>query len=149
MKRTLICIFLLITPVLLRAQTHSRKQGTIVRMSMAACDLQHGFMAAMSGGAKVDTGMLCPEYVLVTDKVVYVISGKSSEELLPLVEVTRFRLQKNEMLIRIDDSDKESHFHIKAMMLRPDWDRSQMLEEAAAMAMVHRHLDSATVREQQ
>jgi hypothetical protein len=149
MKRMLICIFLLITPVLLRAQTHSRQQGTIVRMSMAACDLQHGFMAAMSGGAKVDTGMLCPEYVLVTDKVVYVISGKSSEELLPLVEVTRFRLQKNEMLIRIDDSDKESHFHIKAMMLRPDWDRSQMLEEAAAMAMVHRHLDSAAMREQQ
>jgi hypothetical protein len=92
--------------------------------------------------------LLCPEYVLVADKVVYVISGKSSEQLIPLAEVTRFRLQKNEMLIRIDDADKMSHFHIKAMVLRPEWDRNQMLEEAEANAMITRHLDPATLREQ-
>jgi hypothetical protein len=36
-------------------------------------------------------------------------------------------LQKNEMLIRIDDAAKESQFHIKAMALRPEWDRIQIL----------------------
>lgn len=146
MKRTLICIFLLVSPAVLLAQSHSRQQGTIVRMSMNTCDAQHGFMAAMSGAQKGDTGLQCPEYVLVTDQVVYVLSGKSSEQLLPLAEVTRFRLQKNEMLIRVDDSNKESHFHIKAMMLRPDWERSQILEEAEAAAMARRHLDPTTLR---
>lgn len=29
------------------------------------------------------------------------------------------------MLIRIDDAAKESQFHIKAMALRPEWDRNQ------------------------
>jgi hypothetical protein len=34
------------------------------------------------------------------------------------------------MLIRIDDAAKMSHFHIKVMMLRPEWDRNLMLQEA-------------------
>jgi hypothetical protein len=55
---------------------------------------QHTFMAPMSGGPKVETGELCPEYVLMGDQVVYVISGKTSDQLIPLAEVTRFRLQK-------------------------------------------------------
>jgi len=149
MKPTLLCIFLLAFPVFLSAQTHSPQQGTIVRMRMMDCmGPQHGFMATMSGGGKMEPALLCPEYVLVADKVVYVISGKSSEQLIPLAEVTRFRLQKNEMLIRVDDAAKESHFRIKAMLLRPEWDRNQMLEEAEASAMITHHLDPATVREQ-
>ncbi|MFZ0860750.1 MAG: hypothetical protein ABR881_05130 [Candidatus Sulfotelmatobacter sp.] len=150
MKRKLFCILVLVFPVFLSAQTHSPQQGTIVRMRMTDClGPQHGFMAAMSGGGKMEPGLLCPEYVLVADKVVFVISGKSSEQLIPLAEVTRFRLQKNEMLIRIDDAAKESHFHIKAMVLRPEWDRNQMLEEAEASAMITHHLDPAMMREQQ
>jgi hypothetical protein len=148
MKRTLVCLFLLALPVFLSAQTHSQQQGTIVRMRMTDClGPQHGFMATMSGGGKMEPGALCPEYVLVADKVVYVISGKSSEQLIPLAEVTRFRMQKNEMLIRVDDAAKESHFHIKAMVLRPEWDRNQMLEEAEASAMNTHHLDPATMTE--
>jgi len=102
----------------------------------------------MSGGGKVEPAELCPEYVLVADKVVYVISGKNSEPLMPLAEITPFRLQKNEMLIRIDDAPKESHFHIKAMVLRPEWERNQMLEEAEANAMISQHLDPAAMRGQ-
>ena len=107
MKRTLFCILVLTFPIFLFAESHSREEGTIVRMRMTDCiGPQHAFMAVMSGGAKVDTGEQCPEYVLVSDRVVYVISGKTSDQLIPLAEVTRFRLQKNEMLIRVDDSTK-------------------------------------------
>jgi hypothetical protein len=150
MKRILCCLVLLVLPTLVSAQTRASQQGTIVRMRMTDClGPQHGFMAAMSGSGKVETGELCPEYLLLTDKVVYVISGKGSEQLIPLAEETRFRLQKNEMLIRIDDADKESRFRIKAMVLRPEWDRNQMLEEAETNAMISRHLDPATMREPQ
>jgi len=140
---------MLMFPVLLSAQGTSHQQGTIVRMRMTEClGPQHGFMAAMSGGAKAEVSSLCPEYVLVADKVVYLINGKSSDQLIPLAETTRFRLQKNEMLIRIDDAAKESHFRIKAMVLRPEWDRNQMLEEAEATTMARR-LDQAIIRDQQ
>lgn len=150
MKSTLSCIFMLMFPVLLSAQGTSHQQGTIVRMRMTEClGPQHGFMAAMSGGAKAEVSSLCPEYVLVADKVVYLINGKSSDQLIPLAETTRFRLQKNEMLIRIDDAAKESHFRIKAMVLRPEWDRNQMLEEAEATTMAARRLDQAIIRDQQ
>ena len=147
MKRILCCLVVLIYPVLVAAQSHPTQQGTLIRMRMTDClGPQHGFMATMSGGGKVEPGVLCPEYVLVADKVVYVISGKTSEALIPLAEVTRFRLQKNEMLIRIDDAAKETHFHIKSMVLRPEWDRNQMLQEAEASAMISQHLDAAAFR---
>ena len=142
MKRIVGSLIFLALPALLAAQSHHPQHGTIIRMRMTQClGPQHGFMAAMSGsaGAQAEQAAPCPEYVLETDQVVYVISGKNSEALLPLAEVTRFRLQKNEMLIRIDDASKESHFRIKTMVLRPDWDREQRLEEAES---AHR-IDSA------
>jgi len=150
MKRTMLCVLLLTIPTLLFAQGRANREGIIVRMRMADCmGPQHGFMAAMAGGGKVEAGALCPEYVLLTDKVVYVITGKDSDQLIPLAEATRFHLQKNEMLIRIDDAPKETHFHIKSMVLRPEWDRNQMLQEAEASAMISQHLDAAAYRQPQ
>jgi hypothetical protein len=150
MKRTVLTILLLASPALLFAQSNHREQGTIVRMHMTECmGSQHGFMAAMTGGVNVQATAFCPEYVLVADKVVYVITGKSSDQLIPLAETTYFHLQKNELLIRMDDSMKESHFRIKAMILRPEWDRSEMLHEAEASAMISHHLDPASTRNEQ
>lgn len=148
MKRTLLCLVLLTCPAVLTAQTPTPQQGTIVRMHLTDClGPQHGFMSALAGGGgKVESGVPCPEYVLVADRVVYVISGKSSDQLLPLAELTRFRLQKNEMLIRMDDASKESHFHIKAMVLREEWERNQRLEEAEANAMISHQFDPAAMR---
>ncbi len=150
MRRTAILILTLVVSVDSYAQSNSRQQGTIIRMRMTDClNAQHGFMAAMSGAGKADaTASSCPEYVLLADRVVYVISGKSSDQLIPLAESTRFRLVKSEMLIRVDDAPKEVRFHIKAMVLRPEWDRTQMLEQAEASAMITRHLDPGNVREQ-
>ena len=68
--------------------------------------------------------------------------------LIPLAEVTRFRLQKNEMLIRIDDAPKESRFHIKAMLLRPEWDRAQQRDDAASSTMNPQRLDPAMMGDQ-
>jgi hypothetical protein len=145
MKQTLIAILLVIFPGLLLAQTRTHQQGAIVRMRMTDCmEPPHRFIANMSGGGRADSGMQCPEYVLVADKVVYVISGKNNQ-LLPLAETTRFRFQKNEMLIRVDDAPKESHFYIKAMMMRSEWERAEMLEQAEASAMIAHHLDATAM----
>jgi hypothetical protein len=35
------------------------------------------------------------------------------------------------------------------MVLRPEWDRNQMLEEAEARATITHHIDPAAFREQQ
>lgn len=148
MKETLISLLLVLSPGFFLAQAQNRQQGTIVRMRMGNCaEPPHRFMTNMSGGSKVENGLQCPEYVLVADKVVYIISGKSNQ-LLPLAETTLFRLQKNEMLIRIEDEAKESHFYIKAMLLRTEWEHAEMLEESAATEMISRRVDPAASGEQ-
>jgi hypothetical protein len=67
----------------------------------------------------------CPVYTLVTDQIVYVISGKESGQIIPLAERTDFRLKRNELLIRVDDARRETHFVVKEMSLRLEWERSQ------------------------
>ncbi len=99
-------------------------------MRMADCiGAQHGILAALSGSGRIQTSELCPEYVLRGDKVVYTIMGKASTDLLPLAEVTKFRFQKNQLLIRIDDAKRESRFEIRAMVLRAEWDRMRQRKE--------------------
>jgi hypothetical protein len=110
---------------LLVAQSKVLQHGTIVRMRMAACQIApRGLMAALSGTShQQDTGEQCPEYVLVADKVVYVVVGKTSSAIVPLAETTAFRLQNNELLIRIDDAKRETRFNIREMVLLSEWDR--------------------------
>jgi hypothetical protein len=147
MKRALAIALLLCTlPISLFGENRARQQGTIIRMRMTDClGSQHAFMDALSGSARSSTGELCPEYVLVTDRVVYVIIGKSSDQLVPLAETTGFHFQNNEVLIRVDDARRESRFHVREMVLRPEWDRNQQIAEAEAMAAMHSHLESAAM----
>src|ERR1019366_6682653 len=104
---------------------------------------QHAFMDALSG-SRAASVELCPEYVLVTNKVVYVIAGKASDQLVPLAETTRFHFRNNEVLIRVDDARREARFHVREMILRTDWDRRQKIEEDAVAAAHHR-LEGAVV----
>ena len=103
------------------------QHGTVVRMRMVDClPAHHGFVSVMSGGAAGPiTGDVCPEYTLISDKVVFVIVGKSSDQLVPLADVVDFRFNKNELALRLDDARHESKFNIKEMILRSDWELIQ------------------------
>ncbi len=103
------------------------QHGTVVRMRMTDClPAHHGFMMAMGGGPAAQMGPeVCPEYTLVSDKVVFVIVGRSSDQLIPLADVIDFRLHNNEMAVRVDDARRENKFGIKEMILRTEWDMLQ------------------------
>lgn len=102
------------------------QHGTVVRMRMGDCVLMHGgFMTAFGPPQAALAEGLCPEYTLVTDKVVFVIVGKSSNQLVPLAEIIDFRFQKKELAVRVDDTRHESKFAIKEMTLRSEWDLMQ------------------------
>jgi hypothetical protein len=111
---------------LLAAQIGIYQHGTIVRMHMGDCLLPyHGFLAAFGGPSTPMSQESCPEYTLVSDRVVYVIVGKSSNQVIPLAETIDFRLHKNELAVRVDDAKHETKFMIKEMIVRSDWDRVQ------------------------
>jgi len=56
---------------------------------------------------------------------VFLIVGKSSNQLVPLAEVIDFRIQNKELAVRVDDARKESKFAIKEMTLRSEWELIQ------------------------
>jgi hypothetical protein len=101
------------------------QHGTVVRMRMADClPAHHGFISTFGGPANA-AQEACPEYTLLSDKVVYVIVGRSSDQLVPLADEVDFRLHNNELALRIDDAKRESKFDIKEMILRSEWDLVQ------------------------
>ncbi|MFZ0799740.1 MAG: hypothetical protein WCA13_18990 [Terriglobales bacterium] len=113
-------------PVACAAPLGSYQHGTVVRMRMGDCGLMHrGFMNQFGPPQAAAVDESCPEYTLVTDKVVFLIVGKSSNQLVPLAEVIDFRLLNKELAVRVDDARKESKFAIKEMTLRSEWDRIQ------------------------
>src|SRR5271169_2458908 len=119
------------------------QKGTVVRMHMGDCLLVHrGFMNQF-GPPQAAVEDSCPEYTLVTDKVVFVIVGKSSSQLVPLAEVIEFRFQNKELAVRVDDARKESKFAIKEMTLRSEWDRIQKHIEDRLSDSPHQPVDTS------
>ena len=116
---------LCVLPTLLAGQG-IYQHGTVVRMHMGDCaGMHHGFITNFGAQQAPPVEESCPEYTLVSDKVVFVIAGKSSNQLVPLAEVVDFRLQRNELAVRVDDARHESKFVIREMTLRAQWDRIQ------------------------
>ena len=117
--------------------------GTIVRMHMGDCLPDHGIVAALSGNSRPQATEVCPEYTLVSDKVVYVIVGKPSRDVLPLAQEVDFRIRKSEIGIRVDDNYHETRFLVREMILRADWD--QMTQQGVA---AHRHYSVPVLQDQ-
>jgi hypothetical protein len=127
MKYALSLTLLLCTlPNLLAAQVGIYQHGSVVRMHMGDCLLApRGFMTAFGASTAPQNEASCPQYTLVSNNVVYVIVGKSSNQLIPLAETIDFRLHKNELAVRMDDAKHESRFAIKEMMFRTEWEKIQ------------------------
>ena len=143
---TLILIWMSIS-VAVAAPIGIYQHGTVVRMRMGDCMLMHrGFMNQFGPPQAAAIEESCPEYTLVTDKVVYLIVGKSSNQLVPLAEVIDFRLQNKELAVRVDDARKESKFAIKEMTLRSEWDRIQKHIEDRLNDSPHPQVDTSMAR---
>jgi hypothetical protein len=135
MKRmSVLFVLVLGAATLMQAQSRWSFRGTVIKMRMADCAAQHGFMAAMSG-VPVQAVSNCPEYTIMGDKVVYVVVGRRSEAFIPLAENMDFLVRKNELVIFSDDEKTKSNFAIQSMTLRADWDREEARKDLAAKAL--------------
>ena len=108
------------------------QNGTVVRMRMGDClPFHRGFMANFGAQQVPMPEDACPEYTLLSDKVVYVIVGGSSNEFIPLADVIAFRIHKSEIAVRLNDAKHESKFAIKEMILRSEWEqvRKHIMEQ--------------------
>ncbi|MGA3089092.1 MAG: hypothetical protein ABSD75_10795 [Terriglobales bacterium] len=140
-----LALVLLLTavPLALAAPIGIYQQGTVVRMHMGDCMLAHHGLVTFGPAQGAVAEENCPEYTLVTDKVVFLIVGKSSNQLVPLAEIIDFRFQNKELAVRVDDARHESKFVIKEMTLRSEWDRLQKHIERQLDEPVHQPMDTS------
>lgn len=135
MKRiALLFVFVWSAAAVLQAQVPWSFKGTVIKMQMTNCVLQKGFVAAMAG-TPAQSASSCPEYTVVSDKVVYVVVGRRAEEFMPLAENMDFSVHKNELVLFSDDEKTKSRFTVQQMMLRAEWDREEARKELAAKMM--------------
>jgi hypothetical protein len=135
MRRIAVVVILVMSAAAFsQAQGNWSFKGTVIKMRMAECTSQKGFMAAMSGTPGQGPSS-CPEYTIVGDKVVYVVVGRHAEEFMPLAENMEFLIRKNELVLFSDDEKARSRFAIQQMTLRGDWEREEARKEAAARVM--------------
>ena len=102
------------------------QSGKLMKMESVKCGMDEkngkSFAGEMIGtdSAHMKTKeLLCPEYVLETDALVYRIRPKDEKHpaLLPVGEKAQFRLDKDKMRLRVEDyDDKEREYTVVSMV---------------------------------
>jgi hypothetical protein len=112
------------------AKEHDYQKGTLLRMESTACGVQEkgsksvtGELLGTDGQSKKTQEMLCQEYVLQSDRVVYRIRPKDDKHpaLLPIGEKAQFRIQKDKLILKVaEGDDKEREYIVVSMTPRQD-----------------------------
>jgi hypothetical protein len=104
--------------------------GTLLQMDSVQCGMAEkdaksltGEMLGTDSGNKKTQDILCQEYVLQAERVIYRIRPRDEKHpvLLPIGDRAQFRLQKDKMLLRAEDVDsKEREYVVVSMTPRTD-----------------------------
>jgi hypothetical protein len=111
--------------------------GILLQMDSADCGYDEksgksfaGEMLGTDSGHKKTRALLCPEYILQSDRVTYRIRPKDEKHpvLLPVGEKAQFRLEKDKMMLRVEDLDsKEREYIVVSMTPREDGKTSESM----------------------
>lgn len=103
--------------------------GQLVQMDSVSCGMAEkdsksfaGEMLGTDSGHKKTEPVLCQEYVLETERVIFRIRPRDEKhpELLPIGEQAQFRLQKDKMLLMVEGFSKEREYTVVSMKPRSD-----------------------------
>ncbi len=130
MMRYTIAAWLMFAGVCAAKEHSDYQKGTLLRMDSTACGMQEkgsksvtGELLGTGGQSKKTQEMLCQEYVLQTDRVVYRIRPKDDKHpaLLPIGETAQFRIHKDKLILKVAEADdKEREYIVVSMTPRQD-----------------------------
>ena len=127
MKR--IALFALLCASFAYARDHQSPQsGTLLQMDSVECGTDQKSAKSITGELigtdsahqKMHT-LLCQEYLLQTNRIIYRIRPKDDKHpaLLPVGEKAQFRIEKDHMKLRVEDlDDKERDYIVVSMTPR-------------------------------
>jgi hypothetical protein len=121
---------LVLASVLLATAAYAKEpkayqSGKLLQMDSVKCGVDEkdaksfaGEMIGTDSGHKQTQELLCQEYVLQTDKVIYRIRPRDEKHpvLLPVGERAQFRMEKDKLLLRLEDLDSKEHEYIVVSM---------------------------------
>jgi len=106
------------------------QSGTLLNMDSANCGLDENSGKSLAGeilgtdsAHKKTRALLCEEYLLETDRMIYRIRPRDEKHpvLLPVGAKAQFRMDRDKMILRVEDmDDKERDYAVVSMTPRSD-----------------------------
>lgn len=130
MKSRIFLGVVLVVSVAYAKDVKPRQSGKLLQMESVACGVDENSSKSLAGeligtdsAHKKSHELLCQEYVLQTERVIYRIRPRDEKHpvLLPVGEQAQFRMQKDKMILRIEDlDDKDREYTVVSMTPRED-----------------------------
>ena len=130
MKKIMLLAVLSSLALTAQAKEKSYEKGVLLQMESASCGSAEkgsktiaGEILGTDGEHKSTQQLLCQEYVLQTDRVIYRIRPKDDKHpvLLPIGETAEFRIDKDKLVLRVPEAnDKEHEYSVVSMTPRTD-----------------------------
>lgn len=128
MKKGLVLLTCLIFAGVCSAKEHDYQNGTLLRMDSSSCGMQEkggksitGELLGTDSQSRKTREVLCPEYVLQGERVIYRIRPRDEKHpaLLPIGETAQFRISKDKLILRVPEGDnKEREYEVISMTPR-------------------------------
>jgi hypothetical protein len=130
MKVSILSMALLLVGTCAAKERDDYQKGVLLRMDSTSCGMQEkgsktvaGEILGTDGEHKKTQEVLCQEYVLQSDHIIYRIRPKDDKHpvLLPIGETANFRLHKDKLILRVPEADgKEREYIVVSMTPRQD-----------------------------
>jgi len=130
MKRILLSGALLIACTACAKDKTDYQSGVLLQMDSTSCGFAEkgsktvaGELLGTDGQHQKTQEVLCQEYILQTDRLIFRIRPKDDKHpaLLPIGESAQFRLHKDKLLLRVPENDgKEREYIVVSMTPRAD-----------------------------
>ena len=129
-SKMMMCVILALASAAYAKEPRPYQTGKILQMDSVQCGMAEkegksfaGEMLGTDSGSKKTHEVLCQEYLLQTERVIYRIRPRDEKHpvLLPVGEQAQFRVQKDKLLLRVEDLDsKEREYTVVSMTPRSD-----------------------------
>jgi hypothetical protein len=143
MRLKLLFLIVLLAGLCQAREPRRYQSGKLMRMESVKCGMDEKNGKSLTGeiigtdSAHMKTReLLCQEYVIETDMLVYRVRPKDDKHpaLLPVGEKAQFRLDKDKMLLRVEDYDDKEREYIVVSMVPKDDIQGRVSAEAAKAA---------------
>lgn len=129
-SKVMLCVVLGLASAAFAKEPKPFQTGKLIQMDSVPCGTAEKHANSIAGevlgtdsGSKKTQEVLCQEYVLQAERTIYRIRPRDEKHpvLLPVGDQAQFRLEKDKMLLRVEDLDnRERQYTVVSMTPRTD-----------------------------